>query len=620
MKWPPAYAGVTNEKELSMPTPRFAPYLPAVVLAFIATHAFAQQPPPELPSGWTDKSIVYSRIEMVAAANPLAVNAGAEILALGGSVADAAVAVQMVLGLVEPQSSGLGGGAFITTYTLATKAVETYDGRETAPAKATGSYFLNAAGQPLGFTQAVIGGLSTGVPGAIKALELAHREKGKLPWASLFAPALRLADGGFPISPRLFSALQGANPELKGPRGAGSYFYNADGTPKAVGTVLVNPDYAASLRAIAAGGADALLKGPIAEDIIAKIRSHPTNPGIMEMSDFAAYSAKKREPVCGTYRTRWRICGMSMPSSGATTVLATLGILQNYDVGALKPNSVEAVHLISEAYRLAYADRAQYMADPDFVCVPTAGLVNADYLKQRATAISLTKSMGVPKFGTPSGCGKVEQAPQEDDEENGTSHMSIVDMFGNALSMTTTVESGFGSHQWVRGFVLNNQLTDFNFSPADAQGVPVANRVEPGKRPRSSMAPVLVFDNDNGGRLHAVVGSPGGSNIIQYVAKTLVAILDWKLDIQSAINLGNFGAQTSATTSLEKGSSVKDLGPGLQALGHTVSVIDINSGVHGITQLNSNPVAQGGLGAIVKPLSGWAGGADPRREGTAAGR
>jgi gamma-glutamyltranspeptidase/glutathione hydrolase len=603
-----------------MPNPLSMTRAVALAVAFAAASAFAQQPPPELPSGWTDKSIIYSKREMIAAANPLAVNAGAEILAAGGSAVDAAVAVQMVLGLVEPQSSGLGGGAFFTTYTAATKTVETYDGRETAPAKATGNYFLNSSGQPLGFTQAVIGGLSTGVPGAIRALELAHKEKGKLPWASLFAPAIKLAEGGFAISPRLYSALQGANAELKGPRGAGSYFYNADGTPKAAGTILTNPDYAASLRAIAAGGADALLKGPIAEDIIAKIKNHPTNPGIMEMSDFAAYAAKKREPVCGNYRGRWRICGMSMPSSGATTVLATLGILQNYDVAALKPDTAASVHLISEAFRLAYADRAIYMADPDFICVPVAGLINADYLKQRATAISLTKSMGTPKAGTPSGCGKVEQAAQQEDFEHGTSHVSVVDLEGNALSMTTTVESGFGSHQWVRGFVLNNQLTDFNFAPTDAQGVPVANRVEPGKRPRSSMAPVLVFDNDNGGRLHAIVGSPGGSNIIQYVAKTLIGILDWNLDIQSAINLGNFGAQTSATTSLEKGSSVKDLGPALTALGHTVSVLDINSGIQGITRLNSLPAYTSGLAAVVKPLSGWAGGADPRREGTAAGR
>ena len=587
-------------------------------LAGLALHA--QQPPPELPSGWTDKSIVYTHREMVVAANPLAVSAGAEILAQGGSAVDAAVAVQMVLGLVEPQSSGLGGGAFITTFTAASRAVETYDGRETAPANATPGYFLNASGQPLGFTQAVIGGRSTGVPGAVKALELAHREKGKLPWATLFNPAIRLAEGGFALSPRLFSALQGANAELRGPRGAGSYFYNADGTPKATGTLLVNPEYAASLRAIAAGGADALLKGPIAQDIVAKIRAHPTNPGIMELSDFAAYEAKKRPPVCATYRTRWRICGMAMPSSGATTVLATLGILQNFNVAGLAPNTVEAVHLISEAYRLAYADRAVYMADPDFVCVPTAGLIDAAYLKQRASLINLSRSMGVPARGSPSGCGKALFVPQAEELERGTSHISIVDMDGNALSMTTTVESGFGSHQWVRGFVLNNQLTDFSFAPTDAQGRPIANRVEPGKRPRSSMAPVLVFDNDNGGRLFAVVGSPGGSNIIQYVAKTLIGVLDWNLDIQSAINLGNFGAQISPTTSLEKGSSVKDLGPGLQALGHTVSVVDINSGIHGITRLGARNPGQGGLGSVVRALSGWAGGADPRREGTAAGR
>ena len=601
-----------------MPSRHPVRFLLALLLSCSAP--LAQQPPPELPSGWTDKTIVYTHHEMVAAANPLAVAAGAQILAQGGSAVDAAVAVQMVLGLVEPQSSGLGGGAFITTYTASTQAVEAYDGRETAPARATPSYFLDSAGRPLGFTQAVIGGLSTGVPGAVRALELAQREKGKLPWASLFQPAIQLAESGFALSPRLFSALQGANPELRGPRGAGSYFYNADGTPKPIGTLLVNRDYAETLRAIAAGGADALLKGPIAADIIQKIKSHPTNPGVMELSDFASYQAKKREPVCGTYRNRWRICGISMPSSGPTTVLATLGILQNYDVASLKPNTVASVHIISEAYRLAYADRAVYMADPDFVCVPVAGLIDPAYLRQRATAISLTRSMGAPTPGNPSGCGKVLLAPEEEQPERGTSHVSIVDAEGNALSMTTTVESGFGSHQWVRGFVLNNQLTDFSFAPADSQGVPIANRVEPGKRPRSSMAPVLVFDNDNGGRLHAVVGSPGGSNIIQYVAKTLIGILDWGLDIQSAINLGNFGAQTSPTTSLEKGSSVKDLGPGLQALGHTVSVVDINSGIQGITRINSRHFETSGLGAIVRPLSGWAGGADPRREGTAAGR
>jgi hypothetical protein len=380
----------------------------------------------------------------------------------------------------------------------------------------------------------------------------------------------------------------------------------------------VNPDYAASLRAIAAGGADALLTGPIAQDIVNKIKSHPTNPGIMEMSDFAAYTAKKRAPVCGTYRTRWRICGMDMPSSGPAAVLQTLGILQNFDVAALRPDSVEAVHLVSEAYRLAYADRAVYMADPDFVCVPTAGLVDLGYLRQRATIINLQRSMGVPVAGNPSGCGKVELAPQREEFSNGTSHVSIVDADGNALSMTTTVESAFGSHQWVRGFVLNNQLTDFSFTATDAQGRAIANRVEPGKRPRSSMAPVLVFDEDNGGRLYAVIGSPGGSNIIQYVAKTLVGILDWKLDIQSAIDLGNFGAQTTATTSIERNSSVKDLGPGLQALGHTVSVIDINSGIHGITRLGPRAPVSGGLAAIVKPLTG--GRAEPIRAAKARRR
>ena len=597
-----------------------APIVSIAALVSVALPAQAQVPP-ELPSGWTDKSIVYTKQEMVAAANPLAVQAGTEILAAGGSAIDAAVAVQMVLGLVEPQSSGLGGGAFIVTFTAAGKLVETYDGRETAPARATERMFLAANGTALPFAAAVIGGLSTGVPGAVKALELAYKEKGRLPWARLFEPAIRIAENGFALSPRLFTALNGANAELRSARGANTYFYNADGTPKAVGTVLRNPDYAATLRVIAAGGADGLLKGAVAADIVSKIKAHPTNPGLLEISDLANYAAKKREPVCGTYRNRWRICGMGMPSSGTTTVLATLGILQNYDLAALRPDTVESVHLISEAYRLAFADRAQYAADSDFLCVPTAGMIDADYLRPRSTTISLTRSMGVPRAGVPSGCNLASQlSPQEVEYEGGTSHVSIVDSGGNAVSMTTTVESAFGSHQWVRGFVLNNQLTDFSFAPTDATGRPVANRVAPNKRPRSSMAPVLVFDNSNGGRLHAVIGSPGGSNIIQYVAKTLIGILDWGLDVQDAINLGNFGAQTTATTSLEARSSVKDLGPALQARGHTVSVIDINSGVHGITRLNTTAPPVIGLGGIVRSLSGWAGGADPRREGTADGR
>ncbi len=600
-----------------------------VACAAVPSPADAQTQP-ELPSGWTPKEIVYTKREMVSAANPFAVKAGADILAAGGNAWDANIATQMVLNLVEPQSSGIGGGAFMVSYKSSTKKVDTWDGRETAPLAATPNLFIGADGRPLSFVAAVIGGRSVGTPGLLRALEASHKENGKLAWATLFEPAIKLSEEGFAISPRLFIALGGANAELKKTENAGAYFFNADGTPKAVGTVIKNPAFAATLRAVASGGADAFYKGAIADAIVAKVKAHPSNAGLLEAPDMQAYKAIKREPVCGMYRGRWRICGMNMPSSGPATVLATLGILENFNVAGLKPDSVEAVHLISEAYRLAYADRALYMADPDFICVPVEGLIDKGYLRQRSTFINLNKSIGVPTAGAPLGCGKTTSSPQMEDNEAGTSHLSIVDAEGNAISMTTTIESAFGSHQFVNGFLLNNQLTDFNFAPTDASGKAVANRLEPGKRPRSSMAPVMVFDMANDGKLHAVVGSPGGSNIIQYVTKTLVGLLDWNLDIQQAINLGNFGAQTSATTSLERASSVKDLGPGLTALGHTVSVIDINSGIHGVTtirkivpqfsQTSAPSAPRPGLGAFVKPLSGWAGGADPRREGTSAGR
>jgi gamma-glutamyltranspeptidase/glutathione hydrolase len=593
---------------------------PAALLLFslfATTSALRAQTPPELPSGWTDKQIVYTDFDMVAAANPLAVKAGVDTLNAGGSAIDAAIAVQMVLNLVEPQSSGVGGGAFLVTYDPKNRKVETYDGRETAPLEATGDLFMTPTG-PMGFTAAVIGGRSVGTPGALRMLELAHKEKGKLPWAKLFEPAIALCEQGFALSPRLFAALSGANTALKTDPVTGPYFYQADGTPKPVGTIIKNPELAASLRTIAAGGADVFYNGAIANDIVAKVRSHPTNPGLLNANDLKIYQAKKREPVCGQYRGR-TICGMSMPSSGATTVLMTLAMLEGFDLKAMGPNTADSVHVISEAYRLAYADRGQYMADADFISVPLAGLLDRNYLAQRAKLISMTKSMGVPPVGQPPGCcaansfGDGLQA-----EFEGTSHMSIVDRDGNAVSMTTTIESGFGSYQMVRGFLLNNQLTDFSFTPIDAAGKPVANRVEPGKRPRSSMAPSMVFDSKM--RLEAVIGSPGGSAIIQYVAKVLIGLYDWNLDIQQAINHGNFGAQTSATTQLEKGSSVKDLGPALVARGHTVSVVDINSGLHGITfngvRDNGN---RSGLAAILLPYAGWAGGADPRREGIAAG-
>ncbi len=577
--------------------------------------------PPTPPAGFTAKDINYTNRDMVSAANPLAADAGAVALADGGSAVDAAIAVQMVLNLVEPQSSGIGGGAFLIHHDAQAKKTLAYDGRETAPAAATGDMFLRN-GTPLGFAAAVDGGLSVGTPGLVKMLEDAHKAHGKLPWARLFAPAIKLSEDGFAISPRMSTSIAGSAARIKaqGEPGA-SYFLNADGTAKAAGTILKNPEFAATLRAIANSGASAFYSGPIAQAMVDKVRNHPTNPGRLTMTDMAGYQAKVREPLCGEYRALYVICGMPPPSSGAIAVLQTLGILNNYDVKQYPPNGVDSIHLISEAYRLAFADRARYVADSDFVSVPVSGLLDSAYLKSRSGIISMTKSMGVPVAGMPAGATVMGLDASADLPS--TSHMSIVDKDGNAVSMTTTIESGFGSLQMVRGFLLNNELTDFSFTEKDAAGNLIANRVQPGKRPRSSMSPTIVFNK--AGQLEAVVGSPGGSNIIQYVTKALIGVIDYNMDIQQAINLSNFGAQTSATTSLERGSLAAAAEAGLKERGHTVALADINSGLHGIV-MNGRRSADGftngtTIGAFSRgPGFGkYAGGADPRREGVAVG-
>jgi gamma-glutamyltranspeptidase / glutathione hydrolase len=574
--------------------------------------------PPEPPSGFTVKTIAYANKDMVAAANPLAVEAGVKILAAGGSAVDAAIAVQMVLNLVEPQSSGIGGGAFMVFHDASKKETIAYDGRETAPAAATADMFKKA-GVNLGFTAAVDGGLSVGTPGLVKMLEMAHQKHGKLAWAKLFDEAIKLSENGFTISNRMSVSIAGSAARIKaqGEPGA-SYFLNADGTAKAEGTLLKNPELAATLKTIASGGSAAFYSGDIAKAIVDKVKLHPTNPGRLELTDLAAYQAKARTALCGDYRATFNVCGMPPPSSGAIAVIQTLGILNNFNVGQYKTNSADAIHLVSEAYRLAYADRAKYVADTDFVNVPIAGLTDGSYLKARSSIIKMDKSMGVPVAGTPVGA----VAFGNDNSLNlpSTSHMSIVDSSGNVVSMTTTIENGFGSLQMVKGFLLNNQLTDFSFDEKDATGALIANRVQPGKRPRSSMSPTIIFNKN--GQVEAVVGSPGGSNIIQYVVKTTLGIVDWNLDIQQAINLSNFGAQTGVTTSLEKGSlaAAAAVEAELKARGHTVAIADINSGVHGLVFSGVRP-GDGSVGLLTRnPNAGaWAGGADPRREGIAKG-
>ncbi len=564
----------------------------AAALLLFSLGALAQ-PQPEAGSGWRDKHAVSARQDMVVAANPLAVDAGLETLRAGGGALDAAIAVQLVLGLVEPQSSGIGGGAFMLHWSSAERRVESYDGRETAPAAARPERFLDALGRPLPFFDAVVSGKSVGVPGVLRMLELAHRRHGRLPWARLFEPALRLAEQGFPVSPRLQRLLE-RDRYLRDDAAARRLYYDADGRALAAGTRLVNPQYAATLREIAARGADAFYDGPIAEDVVRAVRAH-ARPGDMTLADLRGYRALEREPLCGAYRGR-RICGMAPPSAGALTLLELFGILERTAFDRAAPGSVEAVHLFAEASRLAYADRARFVADPDFVEVPVQGLLDPAYLAARAKLIG-ERSMGHAEPGHPAGASAAADVPET--ELAGTSHVSIVDARGNGVAMTTTIENAFGSRIMVRGFLLNNELTDFSFRP-EALGMLAANRVEAGKRPRSTMAPTLVFGRDGG--LDMLIGSPGGTAIVEYVAKTLVGTLDWGLDIQAAIALPNFGS-TNGPTFIERGSAYEALGDALAERGHILNFAILTSGLHGIE----------------RNAGGWRGGADPRREGVARG-
>lgn len=588
-----AYVG-PDQPEAPMRFARFAA-LPAALFAAQIAVAQTLAPAPEAGTGRIVKTETTARHFMAAAANPLAASAGRDILRTGGSAVDAAIATQLVLNLVEPQSSGIGGGAFLVHWDEATRKVATLDGRETAPAAARPDRFLRD-GKPMPFREAVIGGRSVGVPGTLKLLEEAHRRWGKLPWADLVAPALKLAEEGFAVSPRLNGLLAGDKDLPKNPRAA-AYFYEPDGQPKAVGAILKSPAFAETLRAIATQGADAFYKGPIAEDIVATITGHPTNPGDMTLADLTAYKVEEREPVCGSYRV-WRLCGMGPPSSGAVAVQQMLGMLETVDLRRMGPGP-EAAHWFSEAGRLAFADRNLYLADPAFIAVPVRGLIDRDYVRSRGTLISPERSMGRAQAGEPPHRRAQLLAPSEG-VEHGTSHISVVDAQGNAVAMTTTIEGGFGSHLMTKsGFLLNNELTDFNFAPEEG-GKPVANRVEPGKRPRSSMAPTLVFDAF--GRLYAVAGSPGGSQIIEFVAKTLVALLDWRMDPQTAADFANFGSR-NGPTELEAGSEAEAWRAALEAKGHKVQLMEMTSG----TQV------------IVKTPEGFVGGADGRREGVAIG-
>ena len=559
----------------------------------------AKKPPPPLPP-FRPAAPARAVRHMISAANPLAAQAGLDMLRAGGAAVDAAIAAQMVLNLVEPQSSGIGGGGFLLHFAEQSGEIAAYDGRETAPGAAQPYMFMDGRGTPMKFADAATGGLSVGVPGLLRMLEAAHRDHGRLPWAKLFEAAIELAEKGFPVSQRLHDLIARAK-DLKTFAGAAGTFYGPDGEPLATGDILVNRPLAETLRLIAEKGAVALYGGEVARDIVGTVRQASRNPGRMRVKDLAAYRAIKREPVCQPYRD-WLVCGMGPPSSGGVTTLQILGILQNYDVAALSPGpgavaNVRAVHLVAEASRLAFADRNAYIADPDFTPVPVAGLLDPAYLERRAGAISADGSMGKAAPGRPG--IETGLAPDASAGSLSTTHLSVIDSWGNALAMTTSIERAFGSQLMVRGFMLNNQLTDFSFRPNEGT-TPVANRAAPGKRPRSSMSPTLVFDAQ--GRAVMALGSPGGSRIIGYVVKTLIAALDWGMDIQAAIELPHFVNRNGATD-LEKGTHAEALEAGLQSLGHRVRIRPMTSGLHGIM------TADGGL----------QGGSDPRREGVALG-
>ena len=559
-----------------------------------------RQAAPEAASGWMGRQLATAKLQMISAANPYAVEAGLEMLRAGGSAADAAVAVQLVLNLVEPQSSGIGGGSFILHWDAGHKELKTYDGRETAPQAAKPDRFL-VEGQPRGLEDAIFGGLSIGVPGTLRALEALHKQQGKLPWARLFAPAIKLAADGFRVPARLHLLLRWHGAEFFPPR-ARRYFFDQTGSARPTGYLLKNPEFAATLRAIAERGADAFYAGPVAEAIVQAARDAPNHAGDITLADLAGYRVQEREPLCAVYRSN-RICGMGPPSSGGIAVAQTLKLLEPFDLGSgpIDAMNGKALHLIAEAQKLAFADRDFYIGDPAFVPAP-AGLLESRYLDTRRALIDQGAAMLRPSPGKLPEVGSRTLGDDETIEQPGTSHFSIVDQNGNVLAMTTTIESAFGSRQWAAGFLLNNELTDFAFRPVDRNDRPLANAVGPGKRPRSSMAPTIVFDEQ--GKPWAALGSPGGSRIILYVVKALVALIDWKVDAQEATALMNFGSRGGPFEIEVDHASAVWHALKVKPYGHRVSPDLLTSGTHII---------------LIRKDGTLEGGADPRREGVARG-
>lgn len=553
---------------------------------------------PEAATGLETRSAARASRFMIASANPHASRAGLSMLERGGSAVDAAIAAAMVLNLVEPQSSGIGGGGFLLAWDNRTQKVRSYDGRETAPRQADSDLFIER-GRPMAFRKAVAGGRSVGVPGLLRMLELAHRRHGRLPWAELFQPAIRLAEEGFLVSPRLARLIERNRDKLARDREARRYFLPG-GRPPTVGQRLRNPQLAEVLRRVARGGSDVLYRGRLAETIVRKVRGD-ANPGRLSRADMAGYRAVEREPVCAPF-DRYRVCGMGPPSSGGVTSLQMLGLLERLGIQSVRPDSPRAIHLFAQAGRLAFADRARYLADADFVPVPVAGLLAARYLDRRARLVDPRRDRGRAEAGTPPGIQQARFQDGFDPEQPGTTHLSVVDAEGNAVALTASIEQAFGSGLMVAGFLLNNELTDFSFRWRDDAGALIANRVQGGKRPRSSMAPTLVFDNR--GRLALVAGSPGGSRIIPYVVQTLVAYLSWGRDLQDAVSAPHYAHTNGRSLDLEAGTRLESLAEEMTRRGYHVRVRDLNSGLH----------------AIAVTPAGLVGAADPRREGVALGR
>lgn len=574
----------------------------AVALAG-AIYAFFPKPAEkaENPRLWfanqNKEEAVTASTHMAATANPYATRAALKILRDGGSAVDAAIAAELVLTLVEPEASGIGGGGFMMVHDELSGGIYAYDGREKAPRAAQPDRFLRD-GARMDFGEAVVGGRSVGVPGMIALMALTHEKHGRLDWASLFQPAIDLARDGFVISPKLYRAAL-RDPILKEMPVAKDYLYDADGLPIRQGEYLINLDYADTLELIAEKGRDGFYRGPLAREMVEIINNAVGAPGDMTVADFATYQAVERTPLCTTYR-QWNLCGMPPPTSGGVTVLQILGLLEPFDLGALEPGSAKAVHLISEASRLAYADRNKYIGDPDFVDMPLYGLLDPVYLENRAMLINpdhVVRQEAEP--GLPPSNLPLAFAPDESLEVPSTSHLSVRDKWGQTVSMTASIEGPFGAHIMAGGFFLNNELTDFSFIP-ERDGIPVANRVDGGKRPRSSMAPMLIFNED--GSFYGAVGSPGGSRIIAYVAQAIIAMLDWDLDAQAALNLPHHVNRNGATE-LESKTAITALEDELEAMGHIVQTRELMSGLH----------------TIVKSGSKLTGGADPRRDGVALG-